>query len=101
MRIKSKKRLQITGKQLKALQERVKERELVDTDWELIQGLTETFECLSQALAEKDTSIGRLCKYLLGAPTETAKNVLKDLRHSTSENKSEKVRCWRNCKTGI
>jgi transposase len=90
MRIKSKKRLQITDKQLKALQERVKERELVDTDWELIQGLAETFECLSQALAEKDTSIGRLCKYLLGAPTETAKNVLKDLRHNTSENKSEK-----------
>ena len=90
MPVKLKKQLQINGKQLKALQKRIKKRKLVDTDWEILQGLTETVECLSQALAEKDTSIGRLCKYLLGAPTETAKNVLKDLRPEPPEYKAEK-----------
>jgi len=33
---------------------------------------------LREVLAEKQTSIGRLCKYLLGAPTETDRNILKD-----------------------
>ena len=82
MSVKPPKHLQISAKQLKALQNRIKKRDLADADWDLLQGLTETVECLSQALAEKDTSLGRLCKYLLGAPTETAKNVLKDHRPS-------------------
>jgi transposase len=33
---------------------------------------------LRQDIEEKNASIGRLCKYLIGAPTETAKNVLKN-----------------------
>lgn len=74
----SKKRLKISTKQLTAVKKRIKTKKLRDEDYELLQGLTETFECLSQVLAEKETSIGRLCKYLLGAPTETAKNLLKD-----------------------
>jgi transposase len=74
------KRLKISGKQLKALQRRIRCRELDDDDYELLQGLAETVECLSQALAEKDISIGRLCKYLLGAPTETARNILRRIR---------------------
>ena len=73
------KKLQISGKQLKALQQRIKQRALHDDDYELLQGLAETVECLSQALAEKDTSLGRLCKYLFGAPTETARNILKNI----------------------
>jgi transposase len=76
MPVKTSKQLKISGKQLKGLQKRIKERKLQDSDYELLQGLAETVECLSQALAEKDTSIGRLCKYLLGAPTETARNIL-------------------------
>lgn len=78
MSVKPPKNLQVSGKQLKALQERIKERNLADSDWDVIQGLTETVQCLSLALAEKDASLGRLCKYLFGAPTETAKNVLKN-----------------------
>jgi transposase len=77
MPVKKKKRFQINGTELKGLQERIKQRHLAEADWEIMQALTETVECLSLALAEKDTSIGRLCKYLLGAPTETAKNILK------------------------
>ena len=90
MPVKPKKRLQITGKQLKALQKRIKDRKLSEADWEIVEGLAETVECLSLALAEKDASIGRLCKYLLGAPTETAKNILRDLRPKSSEHKHEK-----------
>jgi hypothetical protein len=41
--------------------------------------LAEAVECLSQALLEKDTALGRLCKYVFGAPTETAKNLLAHL----------------------
>jgi transposase len=90
MPVKPKKRLQINGKELKALQGRIKQRHLAEADWELMQALTETVECLSQAMAEKDTAIGRLCKYLLGAPTETAKNILKGLHSEPSTEKPEK-----------
>ncbi len=72
------------------LQQRIKQRNLQEADYELLQGLAETVECLSQALAEKDTSIARLCKYLLGAPTETAKNVLKDHRQEPTEKQARK-----------
>lgn len=70
------KQLQLSGKQLKALQERIRLRNLDEDDYDLLQGLAETIACLSQAVAEKDVSIARLCKYLLGAPTETARNLL-------------------------
>ena len=40
--------------------------------------MTETIQCLSQALDEKATSIKRLLGYLFGAPTETAQNVLSE-----------------------
>jgi len=86
----SEKRLKISSKQLKALKKRIKKKKLRDDDYELLQGLTETVECLNQALAEKETSIGRLCKYLLGAPTETAKNLLKDGAKKQQEKKPKK-----------
>jgi hypothetical protein len=76
MPVKPPKKLRISGRQLKGLQKRIKDRKLQDADYEMLQGFAETVECLSQTLAEKDTSIGRLCKYLLGTPTETARNIL-------------------------
>lgn len=76
MPVKPDKTLDISRKQLKDLQKRIGKRKLLESDYELLQGLAETVQCLSQALAEKEASIGRLVKYLLGAPTETARNVL-------------------------
>lgn len=38
--------------------------------------MTEAVEALSQAVAEKEASIKRLARYLFGAPTETAKDVV-------------------------
>jgi transposase len=69
--------LKITRQELKALKKRIKERTLTPSDYDILGALTETVDCLTEALKEKDTSLGRLCKYLFGAPTETAKNVLK------------------------
>lgn len=90
MPVKKSKKLAISGKQLKALQKRIKKKRLAEDDYDLLLGLTETVECLSQALAEKETSIGRLCKYLLGAPTETAENVLKKKRCEPEEKSPKK-----------
>jgi len=87
MPVKSPKRLQLPPKELKALQERIKKRALLDSDWDKIHAMSETVETLSQVIEEKNTSIGRLCKYLLGAPTETARNILK--RKEKSEEKPE------------
>ena len=50
-----------------------------DKVYDILQAMAEAIECLSQAVEEKDTSLGRLCKYLLGAPTETARNLLKSI----------------------
>ena len=69
MSVRKEKCLRLTEEELQAFQQRVSSRQLLDTDYELILGLSETIEALCQALAEKETSIGRLCKYLLCAPT--------------------------------
>lgn len=87
MPVKPEKKLTITAKQLKALQKRIKARNLAQTDYDILQGMAETIECLAQAVEEKDTSLGRLCKYLLGAPTETARNLLKKIAPEKIEEK--------------
>ena len=52
MRLKKpKKQLKITGSRLKALQQRIKNRTLAEEDWDVVMAITETVECLSQALA--------------------------------------------------
>ena len=70
------KRIELKSPQMKAFLKRVKERSLAEEDYEIIQGMAETLQCLNQALEEKTTSIKRLLRYLFGAPTETAQNVL-------------------------
>lgn len=78
--------------QLKALKKRIKKKTLRDDDYQLLAGLTETVECMSRVLAEKETSIGRLVKYLLGAPTETAKNVLKQNKKEQTEESPKRLK---------
>jgi transposase len=89
MPVNPEKKIAITGKQLKALQKRLKARNLTEADYDILQGMAETIECLSQAVEEKDTSLGRLCKYLLGAPTETARNLFKNIAPDKLEQKSK------------
>ena len=86
----SEKRLKISAKQLKALKGRIRKKTLRDDDYALLTGLTEAVECLSQALADKEASIGRLAKYLFGAPTETARNLFKNKPKKEPPKKDEK-----------
>jgi transposase len=67
----------LNHKQMTALKQRIQDRNLSEQDYEVLQGLAEAVQILGEALKEKDTALGRLCKYLFGAPTESAKNVLK------------------------
>ena len=83
MQVKS---LKVTREELFALKERIRKRELTPEDYDILHALAETVDCLTEALKEKDTSLGRLCKYLFGAPTETARNVIK----KPEENKERK-----------
>jgi hypothetical protein len=75
MGVRKPKKLKVSASQLKALQGRIKNRALAEEDWDVVMAMTETVECLSKALAENKTSLARLCKYLLGAPTETVRNI--------------------------
>lgn len=88
MPVKPEKKPAITEKQLKALQKRIKARTLAEADYDILQGMAETIECLAQCVEEKDTASGRLCKYLLGAPTETARNLLKKIAPDKIEEKT-------------
>ena len=78
MRIKPPRKIKMSKVQLNALKKRIRERKLDDADWGTVEAMVDTVECLSQVIEEKNAAIGRLCKYLIGAPTETAKNVLKN-----------------------
>ena len=74
------KRIELKAPETRAFLNRVKDRALVEEDYELIEGTVTTLQCLSQAVEDKAASIKRLMHYIFGAPTETAKKVfpLKD-----------------------
>ena len=87
MRVKRK----VKRTKLSALQERIQKRQLAEEDWAVLEGMTETLEALSLAIEEKDASLGRLTKYLLGAPTETQHNVLGQGTSTDSERSARKA----------
>ena len=70
------KQINLTPEKTEEFLQRVKERTLSEEDYGLIEAMTETLQCLSQALEEKNSSIKKLLRYLFGASTETAENVL-------------------------
>jgi transposase len=72
------KHIDLTPSEMQAFLDRVKGRSLADEDYGIIVAMTETIQCLSQALEEKATSIKRLLGYLFGASTESSKNVLSE-----------------------
>ncbi len=75
---KQPKQLLLTKSQIKELKKRIARRSLEDNDWDILNGMAETIEALSLALEEKNISLRRLLKYMLGAPTETSKKIFKD-----------------------
>jgi transposase len=90
MPIEPPKCVSLTRRQIKALKERIKARTLAEQDYDVLQGLAEAVEILGNALKEKDTALGRLCKYLFGAPTETARNILKKPEEPAEKPKPDK-----------
>ena len=77
MPVKPLRKIKMSKAQVKALRERIKQRKLQESDWDVVEAMVETVDCLSQVIEEKNAAIGRLCKYLIGAPTETARNIIK------------------------
>jgi transposase len=69
------KRIELKDPETQAFLHRVKERALVEPDYELIEGMVATLKFLSQAVEDNAASIKRLLGYLFGAPTETAKKI--------------------------
>jgi transposase len=79
------KRIEIQAPEVKAFLGRVKDRSLLDEDYEIIEGMMETIQCLSQAVDDNAVSIKRLVRYLFGAPTESAKNLWPKEESSSSD----------------
>lgn len=79
------KRIELNSQQAKEFMDRTRSKALLDDDYELILAMTQTIQCISRALEEKTVSIKTLLKYLFGAPTETAKNVLKKEKEEGQE----------------
>jgi transposase len=69
------KRIELKAPETRAFLHRVKDRALVEQDYELIEGMVATLKFLSQAVEDNAASIKRLLGYLFGAPTETAKKI--------------------------
>ncbi|VBB42110.1 hypothetical protein TRIP_B200250 [uncultured Desulfatiglans sp.] len=97
---KSPQKLKISAGEFEAPQDRIKERNLTESDYDVLLGLAETVARLREVLAEKENSIGRLCKYLLGAPTETARNILKDKAEPVRPGKRRRTKTPRPRKNG-
>lgn len=68
-------RIAVQAPEIRAFLKRVKGHSLLDGDYEIIQSMAETIQCLTQALEDNAVSLKRLLRYLLGAPTETARNL--------------------------
>ena len=78
------KRIELDRGQSRAFLDRVKNRALLEEDYGIIVAMAETIQCITDALEEKTTSIKRLLKYLFGASTETAKNVIHKSESATA-----------------
>jgi hypothetical protein len=85
---KEPKRLLLKKSQLKELKKRIAKRNLDDPDWDILDGMADTIDFLYGVLEEKNISLRRLLKYMLGSPTESSKRVLG--QHKAKENSEQK-----------
>ena len=68
--------------QLKAIIERAQNEPLSEQDCQLLLGVSETLQFLTEQLEHKSISIARLRKLLFGASTETLKNLTSKDKHA-------------------
>ena len=83
------KHIDLTQEESRALLERV-QAVMSPEDHELITGIVETLAMMSQALEEKNMSIGRLRRMVFGATTESSKNLFPDEKPSSDRSKRGK-----------
>ena len=69
------KRVELKAPEARAFFKRVKDRALIEQDYDIIESMAETIQILTRAVEDNAASIKRLVRYLFGAPTETAKNL--------------------------
>jgi len=67
--------IEVTDREMRELLARVEQRALLEQDYALIQGITETVRHLKQVVDNNAASIKRLLGYIFGAPTETARKI--------------------------
>ena len=92
--MKPQRRIEIDARQLEQLLERLESRKLEPQDYELLEGMLETWQYLCSSLEKKGFSIKRLKRLLFGAKSEKSEKLLKDIgkklngEENTEKNKS-------------
>ncbi len=69
--------IELSAQELDALIERIKTRNLLETDYETLEAMGETINVLSHSVDEKAASIKRLLKMIFGPTSETTATVTK------------------------
>ena len=75
--MKEPQRIELSQEEREALLQRLENRELQDSDYQLIAAMVETIDLLSRVLEQKNISIKRLRRMIFGPKTEKTANVLK------------------------
>ena len=73
--MKEPQRIELSQEERESLLQRLENRELQDSDYQLIAAMVETIDFLSRALEQKNISIKRLRRMIFGAKTEKTKNI--------------------------
>lgn len=84
--MKIEKSLDLSPEDLKAVMERIRNKNLEPHDYVILEALGNTFILLSQSLNDKETSIRRLLRLIFGPTTERSKDILKNQEQEQSQN---------------
>jgi len=74
--MKPQRRLEVDARQLQQLLERLKGRKLEPQDYELLEGMIETWQFLCSSLEKKKLSVKRLKRILFGSSSEKSEKLL-------------------------
>jgi len=64
------KKIELSPQEIEALYQRLQDKSLSPTDYEILQGMVEVISTLNEALRQKEVSIKRLLKIIFGIKTE-------------------------------
>jgi transposase len=83
--MKPQRRIEIDTRQLAQLLKRIENRKLEPQDYELLEGMLETWQYLCSALEKKNFSVKRLKRLLFGPKTEKSEKLLNDSEKKKNE----------------